>query len=58
MFLLAQLPLGAVSCPDSRGISLPTSTLSDSCDGNSGIFTEANLAGEADVLTIYNGDQL
>ena len=36
---------------------MPTSTLSDACNSNRAIFSDANLQGAADVLTVYNGDQ-
>lgn len=57
LLLSALSRFGTVTCPDERGISMPTSTLSDACNSNRAIFSDANLQGAADVLTVYNGDQ-
>ena len=56
LLLSALSRFGAASCPDERGLSMPTSTLSDTCNSDNPIFTDANLQGAADVLTVYTGD--
>ena len=56
LLLSALSRFGAATCPDERGLSMPTSTLADSCNSNSPIFTDANLQGTADVLAVYTGD--
>jgi len=58
MMLLASAHavFAAVSCPDTKSLPLPSSPLTNACAGGA-IFTSANLNAQADVLTIYNGDQ-
>ena len=56
MMLLASAHavFAAVSCPDTKSLPLPSSPLTSA---GGAIFTSANLNAQADVLTIYNGDQ-
>ena len=60
MLLLASAHavFAAVTCPDTKSLPLPSSPLTNTCDSGAAIFTPANLNGDADVLTIYNGDQM
>ena len=60
MMLLASAytVFAAVTCPDIKSLPLPSSPLTNTCDNGAAIFAPANLNGDADVLTIYNGDQM
>ena len=55
MMLLSHALFAAVTCPDTKSLPLPASPLTNTCDSGAAIFTPANLNGDADVLTIYNG---
>ncbi len=55
MMLLSHALFAAVTCPDTKSLPLPSSPLTNTCDSGAAIFTPANLNGDADVLTIYNG---
>ncbi len=56
--LLSHALFASVTCPDTKSLPLPSSPLTNTCAGGAAIFTPANLNGDADVLTIYNGDQM
>ena len=58
MMLLSHALFASVTCPDTKSLPLPSSPLTNTCAGGAAIFTPANLNGDADVLTIYNGDQM
>ena len=58
MMLLSHALFASVTCPDTKSLPLPSSPLTNTCAGGAAIFSPANLNGDADVLTIYNGDQM